>query len=76
MKQFFKKICANIFTANFQGFTLKRYPAQLSLATLANFIGAAQSAVFTSLVTRHQPVSWVSRSFVEIATVLFGVSKI
>ncbi|KAJ8438130.1 hypothetical protein Cgig2_033009 [Carnegiea gigantea] len=55
-----------------QGFTLKRYPAQLSLATLANFIGAAQSAVFTSLVTRHQPVSWVSRSFVEIATILFG----
>ncbi|KAL2934739.1 hypothetical protein RDABS01_017858 [Bienertia sinuspersici] len=55
-----------------QGFTLKRYPAPLSLATWANFIGAAQSAVFTSLVVRHQPVAWVKTSFIDIATILFG----
>ncbi|KVH88351.1 hypothetical protein Ccrd_024034, partial [Cynara cardunculus var. scolymus] len=31
-----------------QAYTLKRYPAQLSLTTWMNFLGAAQSAVFTA----------------------------
>ncbi|KAJ8440797.1 hypothetical protein Cgig2_000685 [Carnegiea gigantea] len=55
-----------------QGFTLKRYPAQLSLATWANFIGAAQSAVFTLLAVQHQPNAWHAESFRDIATILFG----
>ncbi|XP_021770203.1 WAT1-related protein At1g43650-like [Chenopodium quinoa] len=55
-----------------QGFTLKRYPAPLSLATWANFIGALQSAAFTSLAVRHQPAAWVKHSFIDIATILFG----
>uniref|UniRef100_A0A803M7R8 WAT1-related protein n=1 Tax=Chenopodium quinoa TaxID=63459 RepID=A0A803M7R8_CHEQI len=55
-----------------QGFTLKRYPAPLSLATWANFIGALQSAAFTSLAVRHQPAAWVRHSFIDIATILFG----
>ncbi|KNA14549.1 hypothetical protein SOVF_106530 [Spinacia oleracea] len=55
-----------------QGFTLKRYPAPLSLATWANFIGAAQSAAFTSLAVRHHPDAWVQKSFINIATILFG----
>ncbi|KAH9626874.1 hypothetical protein KSS87_002274 [Heliosperma pusillum] len=55
-----------------QGSTMKRYPAPLSLATWANFIGAAQSAVFTSVAVRHQSKTWVSTSFMDIATILFG----
>uniref|UniRef100_A0A7C9B2P2 WAT1-related protein n=1 Tax=Opuntia streptacantha TaxID=393608 RepID=A0A7C9B2P2_OPUST len=47
-----------------QAFTLKRYPAQLSLATWANFIGAAQSAVFTLLAVNHQPNAWRTESVV------------
>ncbi|XP_048499879.1 WAT1-related protein At1g43650 isoform X1 [Beta vulgaris subsp. vulgaris] len=55
-----------------QGFTLERYPAPLSLATWANFMGAAQSAAFTSLAVQHEPVAWVRKSFIDIATILFG----
>ncbi|KAK9747657.1 hypothetical protein RND81_02G006300 [Saponaria officinalis] len=55
-----------------QGYTMKRYPAPLSLATWANFIGAAQSAVFTSVAVRHQSKAWVSKSLMDIVTILFG----
>ncbi|KAG6662707.1 WAT1-related protein At4g08300-like [Carya illinoinensis] len=40
-----------------QGITLKKYPAQLSLTTWINFIGAAQSAVFTVIIL-HKPAAW------------------
>ncbi|XP_052881925.1 WAT1-related protein At4g08300-like isoform X2 [Gossypium arboreum] len=40
-----------------QAFTLKRYPAPLSLTTWMSFVGAAQSAVFTVIVN-HKPASW------------------
>ncbi|CAO2818777.1 unnamed protein product [Amaranthus hypochondriacus] len=55
-----------------QGFTLKRYPAPLSLAAWANFVGAAQSGAFTSLAVRHQPSVWITKSFIDIATILFS----
>ncbi|GAB4830513.1 hypothetical protein Ancab_020224 [Ancistrocladus abbreviatus] len=55
-----------------QGFLLKRYPAQLSLTTWVNFIGAAQSAVFTAIVLRHEPVEWSTTSFVHLGAILFG----
>nr|XP_011457992.1 PREDICTED: WAT1-related protein At1g44800-like isoform X1 [Fragaria vesca subsp. vesca] len=37
-----------------QGMTLKKYPAQLSLTTWINCIGAAQSAVFTVIIHPKQ----------------------
>ncbi|XP_023548953.1 WAT1-related protein At4g08300-like isoform X2 [Cucurbita pepo subsp. pepo] len=40
-----------------QAFTLKRYPAQLSLTTWMNLIGAAQTGVF-ALLTQHKPGVW------------------
>ncbi|KAK7391621.1 hypothetical protein VNO78_20038 [Psophocarpus tetragonolobus] len=40
-----------------QAATLKRYPAQLSLATWMSFVGAAQSAVFTVIV-QHNRSAW------------------
>ncbi|KAL8138937.1 hypothetical protein V2J09_004938 [Rumex salicifolius] len=55
-----------------QGFLLSRYPAQLSLTTWANFLGAAQSAVFAAFVTRHEPDSWSLKSNISITAILFG----
>ncbi|XP_022930406.1 WAT1-related protein At4g08290-like isoform X2 [Cucurbita pepo subsp. pepo] len=40
-----------------QAFTLKRYPAQLSLSTWMNLVGAAQSGVF-AVLTQHKPGVW------------------
>ncbi|PRQ25880.1 putative EamA domain-containing protein [Rosa chinensis] len=40
-----------------QGITLKKYPAQLSLTTWINCIGAAQSAVFTVII-QHKRAAW------------------
>ncbi|XP_047317486.1 WAT1-related protein At5g07050-like [Impatiens glandulifera] len=40
-----------------QAFTLKRYPAQLSLTTWMSFMGAAQSAVFT-FCSEHKLSAW------------------
>ncbi|XP_016650687.1 PREDICTED: WAT1-related protein At1g44800-like [Prunus mume] len=40
-----------------QGITLKKYPAQLSLTTWINCIGAAQSAVFTVII-EHKRAAW------------------
>nr|POF09135.1 wat1-related protein [Quercus suber] len=39
-----------------QAFTLKKYPAQLSLTAWINLIGGAQSAAFTVLI-QHKPAS-------------------
>ncbi|KAM1234521.1 WAT1-related protein At4g08300-like [Malus sylvestris] len=43
-----------------QAITLKKYPAQLSLTTWINCIGAAQSAVFTVTI-QHKRVAWSIR---------------
>ncbi|KAH9785463.1 WAT1-related protein [Citrus sinensis] len=40
-----------------QAFTLKKYPAKLSLSAWMNGIGAAQSAVYTVIV-QHKSASW------------------
>ncbi|XP_023000513.1 WAT1-related protein At4g08290-like isoform X2 [Cucurbita maxima] len=40
-----------------QAFTLKRYPAQISLSTWMNLVGAAQSGVF-AVLTQHRPGVW------------------
>ncbi|GAB2302593.1 hypothetical protein Dimus_036596 [Dionaea muscipula] len=55
-----------------QGFMLTRYPAQLSLATWTNFLGAAQSAVFTAIVMRHEPAAWSCTSLVGLGSILFS----
>ncbi|GAB2234567.1 hypothetical protein Drorol1_Dr00003823 [Drosera rotundifolia] len=55
-----------------QGLMLRRYPAQLSLATWTNLLGAAQSAVFTAVVIRHEPESWSSTSLVDVGSILFS----
>ncbi|KAJ7954733.1 WAT1-related protein [Quillaja saponaria] len=40
-----------------QAYTLKRYPAQLSLTTWMNLVGGVQSAVFTVIV-EHKRAAW------------------
>ncbi|KAF2320452.1 hypothetical protein GH714_027546 [Hevea brasiliensis] len=40
-----------------QVYTLKKYPAQLSLTAMINFLGGAQSAIFT-LCIQHKPEAW------------------
>ncbi|KAK1284257.1 WAT1-related protein [Acorus calamus] len=40
-----------------QAYTLKKYPAQLSLTTWMSFVGASQSAVFTAIV-EPEPKAW------------------
>ncbi|KAL9255563.1 WAT1-related protein [Drosera capensis] len=54
------------------GLMLRRYPAQLSLATWTNLLGAAQSAVFTAVIIRHEPESWSSTSLVDVGSILFS----
>lgn len=54
-----------------QAFTLKRYPAQLSLTTWMSFVGAAQSAVFTVIVEHHPP-AWVIRSQIDLWSITYG----
>lgn len=40
-----------------QAYTLRRYPAQLSLLTWMNFLGTLQSAVF-AVIMEHKPMAW------------------
>ncbi|XP_051127863.1 WAT1-related protein At4g08300-like [Andrographis paniculata] len=54
-----------------QAYTLKRYPAQLSLATWMNFIGAAQSAVFTVIV-QHKQAEWTIGFNIDLWSTLYG----
>ncbi|WOL09882.1 hypothetical protein Cni_G18635 [Canna indica] len=54
-----------------QALTLKRYPAQLSLATWMCFIGAAQSAVFTAFV-QHKPSEWKVGFDIKLWSILYG----
>ncbi|PIN07737.1 hypothetical protein CDL12_19689 [Handroanthus impetiginosus] len=54
-----------------QTYTLKRYPAQLSLTTWINFVGAAQSAVFTVIV-QHKQAAWTVGFNIDLWSILYG----
>ncbi|GFQ00697.1 wat1-related protein at4g08300 [Phtheirospermum japonicum] len=54
-----------------QAYTLKRYPAQLSLTTWMNFVGAAQSAVFTVIV-QHKQAAWTIGFDIDLWSILYG----
>ncbi|KAL8048148.1 hypothetical protein ABFX02_07G044700 [Erythranthe guttata] len=54
-----------------QAYTLKRYPAQLSLTTWMNFVGAAQSAVFTVIV-QHKRAAWTIGFDIDLWSTLYG----
>ncbi|XP_010262297.1 PREDICTED: WAT1-related protein At1g44800-like isoform X2 [Nelumbo nucifera] len=54
-----------------QAFTLKRYPAQLSLTTWLCLIGGAQSAVFTVFV-EHKPRAWIIGFNVDFWAILYA----
>lgn len=58
-----------------QAMTLKRYPAQLSLATWMNFIGGIQSAVYTVSV-EHKPTAWMIGSDIDLWSILYSVSTL
>ncbi|KAK2648647.1 hypothetical protein Ddye_016136, partial [Dipteronia dyeriana] len=55
-----------------QGFTLKKYPAQLSLTVWINCIGGAQSAVFTVLI-QHKLAAWSITSAIDFWSIIYGV---
>ncbi|XP_073276184.1 WAT1-related protein At4g08300-like isoform X2 [Primulina huaijiensis] len=54
-----------------QAYTLNRYPAQLSLTTWMNFVGAAQSAVFT-IIVQHEQGAWTIGFNVDLWSTLYG----
>ncbi|KAL8100124.1 hypothetical protein AgCh_032399 [Apium graveolens] len=54
-------------------YTLKRYPAQLSLTAWMNFVGAAQSAAFTIIVT-HKPADWTIGVNIDLWSTLYAVN--
>ncbi|XP_047948470.1 WAT1-related protein At4g08300-like [Salvia hispanica] len=54
-----------------QAYTLKRYPAQLSLTTWMNAVGAAQSAVYTAVV-QHERSAWTIGFNIDIWSTLYG----
>lgn len=54
-----------------QAYTLRRYPAQLSLTTWMSFVGAAQSAVFTVIVA-HKPADWTIGFDIDMWSTLYA----
>ncbi|KAK4482449.1 hypothetical protein RD792_009606 [Penstemon davidsonii] len=52
-------------------YIMQRYPAQLSLATWMNFVGAAQSAVFTVIV-QHKKAAWTIGFDIDLWSTLYG----
>ncbi|XP_052188853.1 uncharacterized protein LOC127799143 [Diospyros lotus] len=54
-----------------QAFTLKRYPAQLSLTTWMCFVGAVQSAIFTVCV-EHKQAAWTIGFDIDLLSVVYG----
>ncbi|XP_058077975.1 WAT1-related protein At4g08300-like isoform X2 [Magnolia sinica] len=54
-----------------QAITLKKYPAQLSLTTWMNFIGGAQSAVFTACMV-HKPKAWTVGFNIDLWNILYS----
>ncbi|XP_057958485.1 WAT1-related protein At4g08300-like [Malania oleifera] len=54
-----------------QAITLKRYPAQLSLTTWMNFVGGAQSAVFTIFV-EHKRAAWTVGLNIDLWSIIYA----
>ncbi|XP_065876059.1 WAT1-related protein At2g39510-like isoform X2 [Euphorbia lathyris] len=54
-----------------QVYTLKRYPAQLSLTAWINFLGAAQSAVFT-LFLQLKPEAWAIKFDIKLICIVYA----
>ncbi|XP_059447253.1 WAT1-related protein At5g07050-like [Corylus avellana] len=54
-----------------QAFTLKRYPAQLSLTAWMSFIGGAQSAVFTVII-EHKRAAWTIGFNIDFWSTIYG----
>ncbi|KAG5250495.1 WAT1-related protein [Salix suchowensis] len=54
-----------------QAYTLKRYPAQLSLTAWINGFAAAQSAVFTVFM-HHKPAAWSIGSSIEFWSIIYA----
>ncbi|WMV47979.1 hypothetical protein MTR67_041364 [Solanum verrucosum] len=54
-----------------QAYTLKRYPAQLSLTTWMSFVGAAQSAFYTVIV-KHKRTAWTMSFNIDFWSTLYG----
>ncbi|GAB4843162.1 hypothetical protein Ancab_013137 [Ancistrocladus abbreviatus] len=54
-----------------QAYTLKRYPAQLSLTAWMNFIGATQSAAFTILV-EHKAAAWTVGFNIDLCSIIYS----
>ncbi|KAL8515759.1 hypothetical protein ACS0TY_014446 [Phlomoides rotata] len=54
-----------------QSYTLKRYPAQLSLTTWMNLVGGVQSGVFTVIV-QHKQAAWTIGFNIDFWSILYG----
>ncbi|KAJ8531489.1 hypothetical protein K7X08_026923 [Anisodus acutangulus] len=54
-----------------QAYTLKRYPAQLSLTTWMSFVGAAQSAFYTVIV-QHKRAAWTISFNIDFWSTIYG----
>ncbi|XP_057771333.1 WAT1-related protein At4g08300-like [Salvia miltiorrhiza] len=54
-----------------QAYTLKRYPAQLSLTTWMNLVGAAQSAAYT-IIVEHKQSAWTIGFNIDLWSTLYG----
>ncbi|EEF30015.1 WAT1-related protein At4g08300 [Ricinus communis] len=54
-----------------QVYTLRKYPAQLSLTAWINFLGGAQSAVFT-LFIQHKPEAWAIKIDINFWCILYA----
>ncbi|PKI68304.1 hypothetical protein CRG98_011299 [Punica granatum] len=54
-----------------QAYTLKRYPAQLSLTTWMSFVGGAQSAAFAVFI-KHKPADWAIGFNIDLWSTLYG----
>ncbi|XWS08804.1 hypothetical protein CRYUN_Cryun40dG0032100 [Craigia yunnanensis] len=65
--------CCKLHNLVLKAFTLKRYPAPLSLTAWMSFVGAAQSAIFTAIM-EHKPAAWTMGFNIDFwATVYAGV---
>ncbi|KAJ4726857.1 WAT1-related protein [Melia azedarach] len=54
-----------------QAYTLKRYPAKLSLTAWINGIGAAQSAVYT-IIAHRKSAAWLTASMIDLFNIIYS----
>jgi len=57
-----------------QASSLKRYPAQLSLATWIAFVGSIQSAIFTAIIEHNNSSGWIIGLNIDLWSTIYGVS--